>query len=309
MTTFSVRHLTIYKYRRPVRLGEHQLMFRPRDSYDQRLLDSELIVLPEPASVRWIHDVFGNCVALVRFDGPAAELRFDTHIRLDHTPQSAQEPRTDEAALTYPFEYDPEEIADLESTIRMQFPDDEVAHWARQFLRVGHATDTGHLLMTMCFAIHEGFSYARRHAHGTQPPMVTLRLRKGTCRDFALLMMEAARSLGLAARFVTGYVYVADRDGSITRGGGSTHAWCQIYLPGAGWVEFDPTNGIVGNRDLIRVAVTRDPRQAVPLSGTFSGGAKDYVGMRVQVNVTTQAAVGQAASAPEGLSARRNALG
>lgn len=105
---------------------------------------------------------------------------------------------------------------------------------------------------------------------------------KGTCRDFALLMMEAARSLGFAARFVTGYIYVPDRDGSITLGGGSTHAWCQIYLPGAGWAEFDPTNGIVGNRDLIRVGVARDPKQAVPLWGSYDGTGADYEGMSVQ---------------------------
>ena len=122
---------------------------------------------------------------------------------------------------------------------------------------------------------------------GTQPPLVTLELRRGTCRDFALFMMEAVRSLGFAARFVTGYIYVPGRDGTTTLGGGSTHAWCQVYLPGAGWVEFDPTNGIVGNRDLIRVAVARDPRQAIPLHGSYAGRASDALGMTVQVNVTT----------------------
>lgn len=101
-------------------------------------------------------------------------------------------------------------------------------------------------------------------------------------------MIEAVRALGFAARFVTGYIYVPSRDGSTTRGGGSTHAWCQVYLPGAGWIEFDPTNGIVGNRDLIRVAVARDPRQAVPLYGTYDGRASDALGMEVQVNVTTE---------------------
>jgi transglutaminase-like putative cysteine protease len=141
--------------------------------------------------------------------------------------------------------------------------------------------------MTLCYAIHESFAYSRRPEAGTQPPLITLRLRRGTCRDFALLMMEAVRSLGLAARFVTGYVYVPDRDGSDMRGGGSTHAWCQVYLPGAGWVEFDPTNGIVGNRDLIRVGVAREPRQAIPLTGSYAGVASDYAGMSVQVNVTT----------------------
>ena len=110
---------------------------------------------------------------------------------------------------------------------------------------------------------------------------MTLALGRGTCRDFALLMMEAVRCLGMAARFVSGYLYVPDKDGTTHFGGGSTHAWCQVYLPGAGWVEFDPTNGIVGNRDLIRVAVARDPRQAVPLSGTFSGSRSDSLGMDV----------------------------
>jgi transglutaminase-like putative cysteine protease len=268
MTIFAVRHITSYRYRRPVGFGEHRLSFRPRDSYDQRLLEASLMVEPEPSDVRWIHDVFGNCIALVRISRPASELRFETRIRLDHTPQVDLDLRIDGEALTYPFVYDPEESPDLERTIERHFPDpdDEVGRWARRFVRIGEPTDTGHLLMTLCYAIHEGFSYARRVESGTQPPTTTLRLRRGTCRDFALLMMEAVRSLGFAARFVTGYIYVPDRDGSITRGGGSTHAWCQVYLPGAGWVEFDPTNGIVGNRDLIRVAVARAPRQAIPLT-------------------------------------------
>jgi transglutaminase-like putative cysteine protease len=143
--------------------------------------------------------------------------------------------------------------------------------------------------MTLCFAIHEGFAYARRSERGTQPPAVTLARRRGTCRDFALLMIDALRSLGLAARFVSGYVYVPDRDDPGVLGGGATHAWAQVYLPGAGWVEFDPTNGIVGNRDLIRVAVARTPEQAVPLSGTYDGAAGDFSGMTVEVKVTTEA--------------------
>ncbi|MGV8935515.1 MAG: transglutaminase family protein [Allorhizobium sp.] len=289
MTIFSVRHITVYRYRRPVEFGEHRLMFRPRDSYDQRLLEATLSVDPEPGQERWLHDVFGNCVALVKIPKTATELRFETRIRLDHTPQ-VLDFQIDATALSYPFSYDAEEIADLRPTMQRQHadPDDELGRWTRQFLHAGRSTETGHLLMTLCYAIRESFTYARRLQRGTQTPLETLKLRSGTCRDFALLMMEAARTLGLAARFVTGYVYVPDRDGSQTRGGGSTHAWCQVYLPGAGWVEFDPTNGIVGNRDLIRVAVTRDPGQAVPLTGSYSGQAADFVGMSVQVNVTTE---------------------
>ncbi|MBY4630878.1 transglutaminase family protein [Rhizobium croatiense] len=290
MTIFTVRHITAYRYRREVDFGEHRLMFRPRDSFDQRLIEASLKTYPEQSHVRWIHDVFGNCVALVDFSRPSSELRFETWITLDHTPQLAPDIRIDEAALTYPFSYDKDEIADLAPAMQRHYPDpgDEIGRWARRFVRLGHPTETGHLLMTLCYAIRESFVYARRHEHGTQAPLDTLHLRSGTCRDFALLMMEAARTLGLAARFVSGYVYVPDRDGSTVLGGGSTHAWCQVYLPGAGWAEFDPTNGIVGNRDLIRVAVARDPRQAVPLSGSYDGNGSDFDSMTVQVNVTTR---------------------
>lgn len=297
MTIYRVRHVTEYSYRRDVGFGQHQILYRPRDSYDQRLLHEELLVTPEPARVHWLHDVFGNCVALVDFEAKARRLRFETLIRVDHIHHPKPEFQVDAAALSYPFRYPEEEEADLASTVRPHYPDAEVDRFARRFVKPGRGTPTGMLLMTLCFAIHEGFRYRRRHERGTQTPAETLARRSGTCRDFALLMMEAVRSLGFAARFVSGYVYVPDRDGSLTRGGGSTHAWCQVYLPGAGWVEFDPTNGIVGSRDLIRVAVARDPSQAVPLSGTFVGAGGDYAGLEVQVNVTTEARLPEAAEA------------
>ena len=300
MTVFAVRHVTTYRYHRPVRFGEHHLMFRPRDSPDQRLHSSELVVDPEPSSVRWVQDVFGNCVTLVKPSRSARELRFVSGILVEHVPDAGPDLAMDHAALTYPFAYDPEEAADLAPTMRMHHPDDEVGRWARRFLRAGRPTETGRLLMTLCYAIHESFAYRRRLERGTQPPALTLRLRRGTCRDFALLMMEAVRSLGFAARFVSGYLYVPERDGPGARGGGSTHAWCQVYLPGAGWVEFDPTNGIVGSRDLVRVAVARTPQQAVPLSGSYDGAASDFAGMSVQVLVTTQAAPASAPDAPIG---------
>ena len=146
MTIFSVRHVTTYDYRRPVRFGEHHLMFRPRDSYDQRLLRSQFAVDPAPSGVRWIHDVFGNCVALVRISRPAARLRFETSILLDHTPQAAPDLQIDSDALTYPFEYGPDEAADLAPCMRPHYPDDAVVRWARRFLHPGGATETGHLL-------------------------------------------------------------------------------------------------------------------------------------------------------------------
>ena len=296
MTIFSVRHITAYHYTQPVCFGQHRLMFRPRDSFDQTLLSCSLDVFPQPDAVRWIHDVFGNCIVLIDFAGAWRELRVETVIRLDHTAHVPLDLEMDTQAFGFPFIYDTDEAIDLERTRERHYPDpdDSIGKWARQFVPFGHTAKTGHVLMTLCFAIRESFSYVRRTEHGTQSPSETLRLRSGSCRDFALLMMEAARSLGLAARFVTGYIYVPSRDGPLVLGGGSTHAWCQVYLPGAGWVEFDPTNGIVGNQDLIRVGVARDPGQAIPLSGSYDGGPEAFAGMDVQVNVTTERGFGGA---------------
>jgi transglutaminase-like putative cysteine protease len=150
----------------------------------------------------------------------------------------------------------------------------------------------------MTHAIHERFTYASRAEAGTQDPAVTLKLGSGSCRDFALLMMEAVRSLGLAARFVSGYLAPSGRVDLKRLGGESTHAWCEIYLPGAGWVEYDPTNGLIGNDELIRVAVVRDPRQAVPISGTWTGFPSDFVDMTVDVAVTPENADAQEEADP-----------
>jgi transglutaminase-like putative cysteine protease len=290
MTVFVVRHLTRYRYKRAVRLGEHRLLFRPRDSFDQRLLQSHLAISPQPARLRWIHDVFGNCVALFEFDTFSPNLDIEGLIRLDHTPENAPGFEIDENAKLHPFEYDADQLPDLLPSMQQQCHDSGsvLQRWLRGFLKFGRRQPTGRLLMTLNEAIADGFSYVRRSAPGIQTPGETLRSRKGTCRDFALLMMEAARTMRFAARFVTGYIYVPDRDGPNRLGGGSTHAWCQIYLPGSSWVEFDPTNGIVGNRDLIRVAVARRPEQAIPLSGTYWGDRDDELAMEVEVNVKTE---------------------
>jgi transglutaminase-like putative cysteine protease len=296
MTSLVVRHTTKYRYKKPVRLGEHRLMFRPRDSFDQRLLDSQLAISPQPSRVRWIHDLFGNCVTIFDFESSSTDIKIETIIRLDHTPENAPDFQIEDYAKSHPFEYEAEELPDLSSCMQRQCPDPDegVKNWLRRLLNTGRKQPTGRLLMTLNEGIADGFSYVRRSAPGTQTPTETLKTRKGSCRDFALLMIEAARSMGFAARFVTGYIYVPDRDGPAWLGGGSTHAWCQIYLPGSGWVEFDPTNGIVGNRDLIRVAVARNPEQAIPLSGTYWGDRSDELGMEVEVNVKSVPALASA---------------
>jgi transglutaminase-like putative cysteine protease len=288
MTILTVNHVTTYAYSKPVGLGEHRMMLRPRDSYDQRLLRATLDIDPAPQRLRWIHDVFDNCVTLANFVGQTRQLRVESDMTLDHMPLSGPEFLLEDHARFYPFSYDADEMPDIARAVERRHPDPsgELDRWARRFVHQGRPTETGALLMTLTYAIKEGFSYERRTEMGTQNPLQTLARRRGSCRDFAVLMMEAARALGLAARFVSGYLYVPDRDmGERYLGGGSTHAWCQIYLPGAGWVEFDPTNGIVGNRDLIRVAVGRDARQAMPLSGSFFGSAADHEEMTVSVTV------------------------
>jgi transglutaminase-like putative cysteine protease len=290
MPIITVRHVTTYRYKQPVAFGEHRMMLRPRDSYDQRLLDSTLVITPQPADTRWVHDVFGNCVAIARFAGRAAELRFESVIRLDHSATNPLDFQIEEYATRYPFAYGAEEMPDLLRLIERQYlePEHEIDRWAWQFLRHDGRSDTTELLAAMTHAIWRDLKYEAREESGIQDPVKTLRIGSGSCRDFAVLMMEAVRSLGLAARFVSGYLYVPEGRVGGRVGGGATHAWLEVYLPGAGWIEFDPTNGIVGNHDLVRVAVVRDPRQAVPISGSWTGFPSDHLGMTVEVEVTAE---------------------
>jgi transglutaminase-like putative cysteine protease len=292
MPILNVRHTTIYSYKQPVALGEHRLMFRPRDSWDQRLLDSTLTVTPRPSSIRWVHDVFGNCVTVVEFARRAQELKFESTIRLVHSRVPPLDFPIATHAQTYPFSYDAEEMPDLLRSIERRYPDrDNVLYdWARQFVNPAGPTGTYDLLSAMTKLVRKQFTYVSRAEEGIQEPLTTLTLRSGTCRDFALLMIEAVRSLGLAARFVSGYLNVRPSASKKYDGGGSTHAWAQVYIPGAGWMEFDPTNGIVGNRDLIRVAVARDPIQAVPIWGSFAGDVSDSLGLTVDVQITSESA-------------------
>jgi len=288
MTVVTVRHRTEYRYARPVNFGPHRLMLRPRDSHDLRLLETKLAIQPA-ASVRWLHDVFGNSVAVASFGDAGQELVFDSTIRLEQFPVAERELMLDVYAQRYPFSYPVEEIPDLARLIERAYPDawHKVDTWARWFVENDRSRGTLDILTAMTRSIQYQFAYARREEMGTQTPVQTLESRSGNCRDFALFMMEAVRSLGLAARFVSGYLCnrsLAVGGGELV-GGGETHAWVQVYLPGAGWIEFDPTNGLVGGSDLIRVAVTRDPSQAVPLSGTFSGAPSDFLGMSVAVDV------------------------
>lgn len=282
----TVRHVTIYRYREPVRLGEHRMMFRPRESHDLRLLTTKLEISPRPANLRWLHDVFDNSVAIATFDGKTAELQFVSTVTLEHRESTLPDYVLDATARTFPFRYPEDEEPDLVGALLRRHPAADVDRWAARFVKTDGPIDTMVLLHKMTLGISEGFVYERRTQKGVQTPGETLDRGRGSCRDFALLMMEAVRSLGFAARFVSGYIATSEVDSEASVGGGATHAWLQVYLPGAGWVDFDPTNSIVGNRNLIRVAVAWDPHQALPLWGTFDGPASASAGMEVDVTVS-----------------------
>ena len=281
-----VRHKTEYLYAEPVAFGRHRMMFRPRDSHSLRLLSTRLAIEPKPVQIRWAFDVFGNSVAFAEFgETRSTSLVFESEISLLHYEIQNPTSLLEGDAADFPFLYPDRDLPDLAPVMSLQHPDPKglLAGWARQFADAA-AGDTLRVLKGMMHAIRTGFTYQVRNAPGTQTPVETLNSETGTCRDYAVLMMEGLRSLGFAARFVSGYIYNPHRDNH--RGGGATHAWVQVYLPGCGWVEIDPTNGIFGNRDLITIAVARDHRMASPLSGNFVGSASAYLSMKVDVAVT-----------------------
>ncbi len=288
MAILSIRHLTRYRYRRAVTFGEHRMMLRPLEGPDQRILAAELSISPEPAYLRHLQDSRANWISLAGFDRCACELSVESRVRIEHRPQPAFIMGSlDVFPPSARFLYAPEDLADLrEGSPPVVSHLGEVARWARRF--AGPGASVAAVLTDMTEFIHRRFDYRRRLERGTQPAAETLRLRTGSCRDLACLMIEAVASLGLAAGYVSGYVNAGIHP-SIAGGGqgGHTHAWVRVFLPSSGWVDFDPTNGIVGGDDLIRVAVTRSAIQAIPVSGSWEGDARDYLGMDVEVEVST----------------------
>ena len=285
MPFLTIRHITTYRYRRPVAFGEHRMMLHPRDSNDQRTIQADLKISPEPTSLRLVQDAFGNSVGIARFSGRSTELSFESIVSLEHSPCDLED-----AGWALPVDYSISELRDLGEYIERHQPGliGEVGCWAREFLAPSGSISAFELLARLSQGIHHGFRYRRREAKGIQPPLETLGLGHGSCRDFAVLMIEAARSFGFAARFASGYLAVPlDDPQEATNGSacGATHAWAQIYLPGAGWMDFDPTSGSVGNITLVTVATAPDPRHVIPLHGTFFGSPSDHLGMEVQVSV------------------------
>jgi transglutaminase-like putative cysteine protease len=290
LSILNVRHTTVYRYRRPVALGDHRLMLRPRDSHDLRLIQTNLNLSP-PATLRWSHDVFGNSIAIASFAEPSAELRIESSLQLETYVVKRPAFQITPEAVSYPFIYSADDRIDLGRMLERHHPDpaDRLGSWARGFIR-SKPTNTSALLADLNSGVAAWISYQNRETEGTQTPIETLNRGWGSCRDLAVLLIEAARSLGFGARVVTGYLYNPSADGHTTAvtGAGTTHAWADIYLPGAGWIAYDPTNGTIGGDNLIRVAVTRDISQAVPIAGSFIGTPNDYLGMTVDVSVVSE---------------------
>jgi transglutaminase-like putative cysteine protease len=295
MTILAIRHVTTYHYKKPVVFGEHRMMLRPREDRDQKVLDAELAITPEPTRLFWTQDRFGNHVATARFAERAAELRFESAIYLDHAPSGFAAVDIEDFARTHPFAYAVEDRPALAPFLAPLSRHAKLGCWAARFVRHDGPTDTHELLVGMTQTIWRTFRHMARHEKGVQDPVETLDLASGSCRDLAVLMMAALRLLGIATRFVSGYLHLADDDDSVT--GGNTHAWVQVYVPGPGWVDFDPSSGTVGNQNLVRVAVVRHPREAIPLQGTWIGSASDHLAMKVAVKVRADAGAGRRASA------------
>jgi transglutaminase-like putative cysteine protease len=285
---FEIKHTTTYSYANPVAFGTHRAMFLPRRAAHGRLL-SWSAKTNLPSRIRWISDSLSNNVTEMEFDEPGAELAFTFQFQGIHFGvKSVEQFALERRAEKIPVQYTPDEWTDLVGFMRphTEDPDLAVAVWARSFIADGEG-QTIDVLQRMLDAFRDTFSYQAREAEGTLAPGESLRSKSGTCRDYAWLMIEALRRLGFASRFVSGYIYDAALDGGEVgmMGSGATHAWVQVFLPGAGWMNYDPTNHINAGFDLIPVAIARYPGQAVPLAGSWFGNAGDRLGMAVHVAV------------------------
>jgi transglutaminase-like putative cysteine protease len=287
MARLTLRHRTTYRYRRPVVFGPHRLMIRPRDGHDLRVVESELVLSP-PADVRWTYDVFGNSIATARFAAPAATLSLESRLVVDRFLDLEPSREIEGFARAFPFRYSDDDRVDLGALRVPQEadPDRRLARWSADFV-AGRPTDTLALLGDMNAGISAWVFYQSRDDEGTQTPLETLDRGWGSCRDLAVLLMEAVRHLGFGARIVSGY-HAGARSGPGAEMPGSTHAWVEIFVPGPGWIAFDPTNRTIGDGALVPIARARSIRQVVPVAGSFNGVPDDFLGLDVGVTVHSE---------------------
>jgi len=282
MRRLTIEHVTTYQFPGLVTLLPHTLRLRPREGQDIRIESAKLDISP-PGQLRWHRDVYGNSVAEARFAAAAGRLSITSRVLLQHYDEQPLDFLVADSAVRYPFQYELAEQIDLGPYLLPVFPADQaqIAAWLRPLWQPGQVVETYLLLEWINKAIACGFSYLRREQPGIQTPAETLSQRSGSCRDTATLFIEACRWLGLAARFVSGYLYTP-----VPQGLGSTHAWSEVYLPGAGWKGFDSTSGLLTGTDHIAVAVSRHPGAVPPVAGAFTASAPLTPDLQVTVAVT-----------------------
>jgi transglutaminase-like putative cysteine protease len=280
MKRIRISHRTEYNYHSPVEFGPHRALVRPREGHDVHIASSRLEIEPA-AGVRWYRDVYGNSIAIITFTEPAAKLSLLSEVDVDLYEDTPIDWVIDPDAQSYPFQYDANEQVELVPYRLPSYPHDgpAVQGWLRDIYSPGQPISTSDLLNNLNTRIYESFRYLRREEAGVQLPCETIALGAGSCRDFAVFMMEAARHFGFAARFVTGYIQLDAGQH------GATHAWTEIYIPGAGWRGFDPTNNKPVGSEHVSVAVAREHDKASPLSGSWQGAPDAFAGMEVSVQV------------------------
>ncbi|MCE8007951.1 transglutaminase family protein [Aestuariivita sp.] len=285
MTRITITHATIYRYRAPVKPGPHRLMLRPRETQDLALRSFDLQIAPT-ARIDWSHDVAGNAIAAASFDATTDTLLIRSVTTVDLTAPAWPVFPIAASAASYPFIYSDADWTDLGALSKPQYVDDagRLSTWVEQFV-MNRPTDTLSLLKDISTGIGAQIAYEIRDAEGTQGPLDTIDLGFGSCRDFAVLLADAVRTLGLGARLVSGYLYDPAGDQLGSAAAGSTHAWVEVYVPGAGWIPFDPTNMSMGSAHLIPVAVARDISQITPVIGSFQGENGDLIALDVTVRV------------------------
>lgn len=291
MKQLKIRHLTQYEYSEPVELVPHKLLIRPRGGHDIRI-DSATLAISPSNSVKWHRDLYGNSVAIVSFLEKATSLSITSEVVLTHYEEAPLDFWVDEKAVQFPFQFEPSERVALIPYQTLCFPNDSarLRDWLSQFWRPGQNIETYVLLDNINKAIASGFAYQMREEPGVQRPSETLFKGSGSCRDFATLFIEATRYFGLAARFVSGYLHCPET----VQGHGSTHAWSEVYLPGAGWKAFDSTSGLVVGQTHIATAVSRHPEDVPPVDGSFINPGNATCGMHVEVDVAEVAPPGPA---------------
>ena len=263
-------------------------MLRPRETRDLRLISHKIDVTPE-ADIAWSQDVAGNAIASATFNSQTDRLAIQSQSVLELSAPMWPVFPISASAVEYPFFYSDDDWTDLGALTQPQHQDENgrFSRWVEGFV-AQRPTDTLSLLKDISNGISDQISYQCRDEEGTQPPLQTLNRRSGSCRDLANVLAEAARMLGLGARIVSGYLFDPENELTGSAGAGSTHAWVEIYLPGAGWITFDPTNRSLGAKNLIPVAVVRDLAQAVPVAGSFAGMSDALIGMSVEVRVSSR---------------------